>query len=196
MVDHLSGGRARFEVGVGWLKDEFEILRVPWELRGRITDEYLTILRTLFETGGPFEGEFFQFPAVWFGPGPVQKPFPIYIAGGVARPALRRVAEFGRGWTPAISSFDAVEACMPRLDEALAERGRHRDEIDIQYRLDGVRGEVGERDDLVRQLERMRRAGVTAVCVNFADMKRTGDLKDVLRVAEWFAQSVMPVFAG
>ena len=192
MIDHLSGGRARFEVGVGWLRDEFDVLRVPWEERGRRTDEYLAVIRCLFESGGPFAGEFFEFPEVWFGPGPVQRPFPIYIAGGVAPAALRRVATFGQGWTPAIVSFDAVAAAIPQLDEALERRGRTRAEIDIQYRLDGVRGEPGERDELLRQLDEMRRVGITAVCVNFADMKKTGSLDDVRRTAEWFASEVMP----
>ena len=47
-LDWLSGGRVDLGIGVGWLKEEFDALNVPWERRGRRTDEYLEVLRTLW----------------------------------------------------------------------------------------------------------------------------------------------------
>ena len=38
-LDWLSGGRAQVTVGVGWLKDEFDAIGVPFNKRGRMTDE-------------------------------------------------------------------------------------------------------------------------------------------------------------
>src|ERR1700677_2466617 len=47
-LDWLSHGRVDLGIGVGWLKEEFEVLNVPWERRGQRTDEYLEVLHTLW----------------------------------------------------------------------------------------------------------------------------------------------------
>ena len=44
-LDHMSGGRIELGVGVGWLKEEFEAVGVPFEKRGLRTDEYIAVLR-------------------------------------------------------------------------------------------------------------------------------------------------------
>ena len=33
-LDHLSNGRVELGIGVGWMKEEFEALGIPWERRG------------------------------------------------------------------------------------------------------------------------------------------------------------------
>lgn len=40
-LDALSGGRVDFGVGVGWLREEFEALGMPFDRRGQRADEYL-----------------------------------------------------------------------------------------------------------------------------------------------------------
>src|SRR3954451_13024966 len=60
-LDYLSRGRVDFGVGVGWLREEFEALNVPWSARGRRADEYLEVLRTLWcDDVSSHEGEFHQ----------------------------------------------------------------------------------------------------------------------------------------
>ena len=64
-VDWLSGGRVDLGVGVGWLREEFEALEVPWERRGERTDEYLQVLRTLWcEEPSAFSGRLLHAPPV------------------------------------------------------------------------------------------------------------------------------------
>src|SRR3954451_110366 len=44
-LDHLSGGRVELGIGVGWLREEFDALGIPWECRGARTDEYIEAMR-------------------------------------------------------------------------------------------------------------------------------------------------------
>ena len=76
-LDWLSDGRVDLGVGVGWLQEEFDVLNVPWERRGRRTDEYLEVLRTLWlDETSSFHGEVYDLPACEMYPKPVQQPPP------------------------------------------------------------------------------------------------------------------------
>ena len=97
-LDWLSGGRVDLGIGVGWLKEEFDALNVPWEHRGRRTDEYLQVLRTLWlDETSSFHGDVYDLPACEMYPKPVQQPPPVHV-GGETKAALRRVARHGQGW--------------------------------------------------------------------------------------------------
>src|ERR1700731_3480859 len=52
-VDYLSGGRLDVGAGLGWMKQEFDLLRVPYEERGEIMDEYLRILKVIWSEKSP-----------------------------------------------------------------------------------------------------------------------------------------------
>ena len=88
-LDWLSDGRVDLGIGVGWLKEEFDVLNVPWERRGRRTDEYLEVLRTLWlDETSSFHGEVYDLPACSMYPKPVQQPPPgPYRRGDTGRPA-------------------------------------------------------------------------------------------------------------
>ena len=47
-IDHMSGGRLIFGVGAGWSRLEFIALGVPFETRGRMTDEYIEAIKALW----------------------------------------------------------------------------------------------------------------------------------------------------
>ena len=94
-LDHMSGGRILLGIGVGWLKEEFEALGVPFEHRGRRTDEYINALRELWGSDRPtFNGEFVQFKDTYCRPQPVNKSVPI-IVGGHSKAAARRAGRLG-----------------------------------------------------------------------------------------------------
>jgi alkanesulfonate monooxygenase SsuD/methylene tetrahydromethanopterin reductase-like flavin-dependent oxidoreductase (luciferase family) len=77
-LDWMSGGRMHVTFGVGWLKEEFELLGIPFHKRGRMADEYLAAIVELWTKDNPeFEGEFVSFKDIVFEPKPVQKPLPI-----------------------------------------------------------------------------------------------------------------------
>ena len=61
-LDLMSDGRVELGIGVGWLREEFDALGVPWERRGARTDEYVAAMRALWASDGTsFDGEFASF---------------------------------------------------------------------------------------------------------------------------------------
>jgi probable F420-dependent oxidoreductase len=131
-IDHLSGGRVDFGVGVGWLAEEFAALGVPFERRGARCREYLRVMKSLWcDPVSRFEGEFYRLPACRQYPKPVQKPHPPIHFGGESEAALRRVADLGQGWYPFNRTPDELAPGARRLEELLAERGRKRSEVAV-----------------------------------------------------------------
>ena len=51
-LDHMSGGRIELGIGVGWLQEEFEAVGVPFEKRGKRSDEYIAVMRKLWADDG------------------------------------------------------------------------------------------------------------------------------------------------
>lgn len=129
-VDYLSGGRLDFGVGVGWLREEFAALGVPFERRGARTREYLEVIRRLWcEPVSEFEGDFYTLPASRQFPKPVQRPHPPIYFGGESEAALKRVADLGQGWYGFDLSPEAAGERIARLRALLAERGRRPEEV-------------------------------------------------------------------
>jgi alkanesulfonate monooxygenase SsuD/methylene tetrahydromethanopterin reductase-like flavin-dependent oxidoreductase (luciferase family) len=49
-VDHFSGGRFDYGVGIGWMKEEYDASGVPWERRGERADEYIGAMKASLST--------------------------------------------------------------------------------------------------------------------------------------------------
>ncbi len=112
-LDHMSGGRIELGIGVGWLREEFAALGVPFERRGKRADEYVAAMRALWrEDGASFSGEFVNFQRVSCNPKPVAGSVPI-IVGGHSEAAARRAGRLGDGFFPSIG---AQVDTMPLLD--------------------------------------------------------------------------------
>jgi probable F420-dependent oxidoreductase len=132
-VDYLSGGRLDFGIGIGWLREEFGALGVPWERRADRTRECIAVMKTLWcDEISSFKGEFYDLPECMQNPKPVQSPHPPLYFGGESEPALRRVAELGQGWFGYNLTPDQLDANLNRLDVLLAEAGRGRSDVKIQ----------------------------------------------------------------
>jgi probable F420-dependent oxidoreductase len=101
-ADHLSGGRIILGAGIGWWREEFAALGVPFEDRAARTVEALRLMKEIWtQPRVRFEGRFGRVAeAGGTGPRPVQQPhIPIWI-GGHGPAALRRVVEVADGWHP------------------------------------------------------------------------------------------------
>jgi len=131
-LDWLSGGRVDLGVGVGWLKEEFNALNVPWDRRGRRTDEYLDVLRTLWtDDTSAYEGETYVLPSCEMFPKPLQQPHPPVHVGGETPAALRRTARVGQGWHTFNRSPEELAEGLRALDAELERVGRSRRELRI-----------------------------------------------------------------
>jgi probable F420-dependent oxidoreductase len=131
-LDWLSHGRVDLGVGVGWLREEFEALEVPWDRRGARTDEYLAVLRSLWcDDPSSYEGEFYSLASCHQYPKPVQDPHPPVHIGGESDAALRRTARVAQGWHSFNRPPADLGAPLARLEELLAAEGRSRAEITV-----------------------------------------------------------------
>ena len=131
-LDCLSGGRVDFGIGIGWLREEFEAVAVPFARRGARTDEYLQVMRSLWtDEVSSFEGEHYTLPACRMYPKPVQQPHPPIHVGGESAAAMRRAARHGDGWYSFNRLPDELDDALERLDAMLAEEGRSRGDLQL-----------------------------------------------------------------
>ncbi|MGB0097660.1 MAG: LLM class F420-dependent oxidoreductase [Solirubrobacteraceae bacterium] len=143
-LDVLSGGRLTVGVGIGWSREEFAALGIPFARRGERTAEYIAAMRALWrEDIASFDGEFVAFDAVRVNPKPLRdRQIPI-VLGGNSDAALRRVAAWGDGWYGFnLAGLDAVRERLAVLDELSRENGRDVRELRIAVALTG--GEPGD----------------------------------------------------
>ena len=130
-LDWLSGGRVDLGVGVGWLKEEFEALNVPWERRGQRTDEYLEVLHTLWvDDTSSFQGQLYHLDPCEMFPKPLQQPVPVHI-GGETPAAMRRAARLAQGWHTFNRTPEELATGLAELDGHLETAGRNRSDLRI-----------------------------------------------------------------
>ncbi len=129
-LDYLSGGRFELGVGIGWLREEFDALGVPWEDRAGRTLECLGVMRSLWcDEVSSYDGDYYSIKAAYQNPKPVQQPHPPIIFGGESDAALRRVASVGQGWYGFNLTADALEARLEFLNDCLHETERNLDDL-------------------------------------------------------------------
>jgi probable F420-dependent oxidoreductase len=158
-LDQLSGGRVELGLGVGWLREEFAALGVPWERRGARTDEYVAAMRALWsDPVAEFHGEFVDFPPVACSPRPVQASIPILV-GGDTEAAIARAARIADGYFPGEGDLDRLTSLIGRVRRAAERAGRDPESIEInamfgQHMADPMAG-----------VERLAEAGVGRIMV-------------------------------
>jgi len=94
-LDIVSGGRLDVGLGLGWSKDEFDAVGVPYEGRGKRADEFLRCLKAIWtEDPVEFKGEFYSVPRARVEPRPVQRPHPPITIGGYGPTVIRRAITY------------------------------------------------------------------------------------------------------
>jgi probable F420-dependent oxidoreductase len=199
-ADWLSSGRITAAFGVGWLREEFDLLGVPFGKRGRMSDEYLAAIIELWTSEKPsYQGEFVSFDEVTFDPKPRQKPhIPIWI-GGDADAVLRRAARFASGWFPFLTPPQDIAA---RVDFIKSQPGYDGRDFEVIYGLGTSligEGHVPQEDPATRrdmsaeaivdELGRLQRSGVTMSAVLIPKVR---DVDEYLDYAQWVIEEVKP----
>lgn len=109
-IDSLSGGRLVFCPGVGSDVEEFKVMGLPRNKRGKMTDEYLEIMYRLWANErASFSGEFYSFEDVSLVVRPVQQPRPTVWVGGSSKASLARAVRAGEGWTPTCFAYPTAQ---------------------------------------------------------------------------------------
>jgi probable F420-dependent oxidoreductase len=101
-LQELSGGRFTLGVGVGWHREEFTFMGVPYEGRGRRADEAIRVMRALWSGERSFQGRFWSFDDATAEPHP--SPQPEIWVGGSSDLAVRRARRLGDVWHPSRGS--------------------------------------------------------------------------------------------
>jgi probable F420-dependent oxidoreductase len=199
-ADVLSQGRILFGVGVGWFKEEFDVLKVPFHERGRRTDESLQICKTLWtQEPATFRGRYYQFQDARFGPKPVQHPHPPILIAGHSPAALRRAACFGDGWHPFALTPEAFKAVVPQFHAAVKEAGRRPEDIEISLK---VRLRFGDSPDpepplhgspaqVIATIRQYEALGVQHLVLDFVPET----IDNILATMDRFARQVRPALA-
>lgn len=158
-LDAVSGGRLILGLGVGTLREEFDLLDVPFTDRGARADDSLTALRAALSERVPsYRGEYFEFSDMVVEPHAVQPRVPLWIGGRTPR-SLRRACELADGWVPFGLSFDDVQAMLNRRQPQPG--------FEVVLSAAGL-DPLGDPNGVRRKLDRAVVAGATIIGVGVA----------------------------
>ena len=93
VLDHLSGGRVSYTIGLGYRREEYDLFGRPWATRGADIEAAVLVLQQAW-TGEEFEHEGRR---VRVTPTPYSQPHPMLFYGGGSPAAARRAARLGLG---------------------------------------------------------------------------------------------------
>lgn len=159
-LDVLSGGRVQLGVGVGWLREEFDALGVPFAGRGQRLDEYIDVMRSLWtHTKASHHGELLQFSDCISKPHPVNGSVPI-VVGGHTDAAARRAGLRGDAFFPGSASADEIARLTAIMHDAATSAGRDAGSIPVYAMAIGRPG-----DRLNARIEELASVGVTQTIV-------------------------------
>ncbi len=170
-LDRVSSGRLVLGVGVGSLREEFDLLGAEFEGRGARADDALRALRAALSESEPtYRGTYYAFDNVVVDPPAVQPRVPMWVGGRTAR-SLRRAIELGDGWAPFGLQRAELAAMITRARDTEAWTERHAEPALAHFEI-VLQNEVpfdacGEPERVRATAERLAEAGATTLNVRF-----------------------------
>lgn len=175
---NLSEGRFMLGVGIGWSREEYAAVGVPWERRGARYDDYINAMQVLWrDEVASYDGEFVKFAPLRCEPRPPGGTIPLVI-GGTSTAAVRRAARIGDGYFPAIFPTERQRQELPpllqRFRRELADNGR--DPASVEVTTGGAR--------TVEEAKWYADQGVSRLTVPVRARDRAGIRDELMRFAD------------
>jgi probable F420-dependent oxidoreductase len=187
-LDVLSDGRLGVGVGLGWMKEEYDVARnADWHRRGKMLDDVLAFLQAWWTTTPvSWNSEFLSLPPVHADLRPVQAGGPPIWIGGDSEAAMRRVGRIGTGWLgvegpPPVASIggrdESTEHLWSIARRAAQDAGRDPDALKTAMRINV--GPGTSVDSLADKLKRHAESGTDEAYVDafavFSELDRMLD---------------------
>jgi probable F420-dependent oxidoreductase len=175
-LDHVSGGRVILGVGVGSLKEEFDLLGAPFDDRGARGDDALRALRAALASNEPaYDGEFYSFGGLTVDPCALQPHMPIWIGGRTKR-SLRRAVTLAEGWCPFYVSIDTAAEWLQSFQLPAG--------FEVVMPAENPLDPVGEPEATRDILETMAAGGTTTLSARFMHHSLAHYLEQIHALAE------------
>jgi probable F420-dependent oxidoreductase len=200
-LDVVSGGRATFTLGTGYMRSEFLALGVDMDQRNELFDESMDVVRGLLESPAEFHhaGKRFTGKGVALSPPPVQRPRPPLWLGGNAKVVRERVAAWGNGWAPltlggSISGKVSRTAPIPDLQHlarqieeirmSMADLDRDPSTLDVASPGIALVKPTDSSEQKLAHIEELVEAGVTWTSVPYEKLNFRQALEDIAAFGE------------
>ncbi len=183
-LDKLSNGRFDLGIGVGWLEEEFNTLGLPFEDRGRRTDDYVAAMRALWtQDKAAYDGPFASFSGAIQRPQPMQAGGVPIVVGGHSKAAARRAGRLGDGFFPISATEEELVGLLELMKETAAENGRDGDAITVTV------GSWSPRRDSIDKVKELEQLGIDRLIV----APPTGNVDKLPQAMQELADKIAPV---
>ena len=162
-ADAFSGGRVELGLGIGWHREEYDALEVPFTERGRRMDEGIELMKQLWTRDRvDFSGDYYRVDGMAMDPKPVQKPHPPLWFGGTTSPVFRRVVEHGAGWlSRPVQTEDEISSSWQEIQALAIATGRNPDELRMHVSV--ALGPEEATEDIISAVSRFASMGATDI---------------------------------
>ena len=183
-IDRLGGSRLIVALAIGAIRGDFEVMGVPFNQRGRLTNEYLAALRVILDAAQPvsFSGDHVSFQDATFLPQPQR--LPLWVAGS-SEAGLARAVKYADGWMTVYQAVDDYRAFVIRLEELAEQEGRATP-LDIGYETYVC---VAETQEEARSIARRSLEGKFETLERGEQVCIVGDVEQVLRRIREYANA-------
>ena len=175
-LDHVSNGRVILGLGVGSLKEEFDLLGAPFDDRGARGDDALRALRAALPSNEPtYDGEFYSFGGLTVDPCALQPHMPLWIGGRTKR-SLRRAVTLADGWCPFYVSIETAAQWLQTFELP--------PDFEVVMPADKPLDPMGEPQATLETLETLAAGGTTTLSARFVHHSLEHYLEQIHALAE------------